>query len=217
MAPAALLFDLDGTLLDTLHDLADAVNRALAAQGFPGHPVAAYRAFVGDGVAMLAERALPAGERSSEAVARTVARLRDEYAHGWAGRTRVYPGVPGLLDELTARGLPLAVLSNKPHDFAVAMVAHFLGRWPFCAVRGQVEGGPRKPDPAAALELAATLGVAPAACAFVGDSAVDVHTARRAGMLAVGVTWGFREPDELRQAGAHHVIGAPGELLPLLG
>lgn len=217
MAPTALLFDLDGTLLDTLDDLAGAMNRVLAGRGLPGHPVDAYRTFVGDGVTALAERALPPSARQPEVVAATVAALRDEYARSWAVRTRPYPGVTELLDALAARGLPLAVLSNKPHEATVAMVAYFLGRWPFAVVRGLQEGAPRKPDPTVALELAGLLGREPASCAFVGDSAVDVHTARRAGMTSVGVTWGFRGEAELVQAGAHHLIGAPLELLTLLG
>jgi phosphoglycolate phosphatase len=216
LAIRAVLFDLDGTLLDTLDDLAGAMNRVLAARGLPGHPVDAYRRFVGDGVAALVERALPASARTPEALASTTAALRDEYARSWAVRTRPYPGIPELLDALVARGLPLAVLSNKPHDAAAAMGTHFLARWPFVEVRGLRDGAPRKPDPAQALELAAALGAEPAACAFVGDSAVDVLTARRAGMRAVGVAWGFRGEDELREAGAEAVLHEPRELLALV-
>lgn len=217
MRPAALLFDLDGTLLDTLDDLADAMNRVLAARGLPGHAVDAYRAFVGDGVAKLAERALPPGQRTPEVVVATVEAMRVEYARSWAVRTHLYPGVAELLDAVTARGLPLAVLSNKPHAAAVAMVAHFLGRWPFGAVEGQREGGPRKPDPGTALAIAGHLGAPPEACVFVGDSAVDVRTAQGAGMVSVGVAWGFRGEAELRAAGVDHVLHAPRELLALLG
>jgi len=216
MRPAALLFDLDGTLLDTLEDLGGAMNRVLVAQGLPAHPVDAYRAFVGDGIARMAERALPPGCRTSSTVATTVEAMRLEYARSWAGQTHAYAGIPELFDALTARRLPLAVLSNKPHDFTVAMVAHFLGRWPFRAVEGCRAGRPPKPDPTAALAIAGQVGAEPAACLFVGDSAVDVLTARGAGMVSVGVGWGFRGEAELCAAGAAHMIHAPLELLRLV-
>ena len=216
-AARALLFDLDGTLLDTLDDLAGAMNRVLADHGFPAHPVDAYRRFVGDGVGALVERAVPRGSHTPDLLAAVVAEMRVEYGRSWARCTRPYPGIEATLDALVARRLPLAVLSNKPHDATVAMVAHFLGRWPFAAVQGHRDGVPRKPDPTSALAIAAALGVEPSECVFVGDSAVDVQTARRAGMMAVGVAWGFRGEDELRGAGAHHVLGAPSELLAMLG
>jgi phosphoglycolate phosphatase len=192
------------------------MNRVLSSRGFEPHPPDAYRHFVGDGVIALVERALPAGARSRAEVAATVAAMRAEYARSWAVRTRPYPGIAELLDASTARGLRLAVLSNKPHEFTAAMVAHFLGRWSFGAVEGLREGGPRKPDSAGALAIARSLGVTPEGCCFVGDSQVDMEAARRAGMIAVGVGWGFRDEAELVTAGAHHVIRAPMELLSLL-
>ncbi len=215
-SPRAVLFDLDGTLLDTLDDLADAMNRVLAARGCPIHDVDAYRRFVGDGVDLLAERALPPERRSAASVADVVSAMRVDYARSWAVKTRPYPGLDAVLDALVARAVPLAVLSNKPHGFTVAMVAHFLCRWPFRSVQGLADDAPRKPDPTSALAIAAGLGVGPASCWFVGDSAVDVETARRAGMTSVGVTWGFRGEDELRAAGATHLARTPAELASIL-
>jgi len=214
--PLALIFDLDGTLLDTLDDLADAMNHALAAEGLATHPTDAYRGFVGDGIRALTERVLPASHRTPETLRRLMTAMRQEYARTWARRTRPYPGVPALLDGLTARSVRLAVLSNKPDDFTRDMVAHFLGRWPFADVRGVYEGGARKPDPAQARLILAGLGAPAERAWFVGDTAVDVQTGRALGSRPVGVAWGFRGPRELWDAGADVVIASPEELLTLI-
>jgi phosphoglycolate phosphatase len=122
-----------------------------------------------------------------------------------------------VLDAIAAHGVPMAILSNKPDAFTRRMVHELLGRWQFRAVVGQREGAPRKPDPASALAIAAELGVPPTACLLVGDTNTDMATARAAGMVPVGVLWGFRERGELEAFGARHVLGHPDELLPLLG
>lgn len=216
MKPLAILFDLDGTLLDTLADLAAAMNRVLAAEGLDTHPTDAYRAFVGEGVRALTERVLPPSHRSREAIARLMAAMREDYACSWGVTTSPYPGVPALLDGLVAHGVRLAVLSNKPDDFTRAMVAHYLGAWPFADVRGVREGGPRKPDPTEALEILAGLSVAPERAWFVGDTSIDVRTGLALGSRPVGVSWGFRPADELWAAGADAVLDAPLDLLTLL-
>src|ERR671921_816593 len=154
MSYDAVLFDLDGTLLDTLADIAQAANEALAGAGLPGHPPEAYRRFIGDGVAMLFRRALPPERVEEGLVERCVATFRDAYGRCWDARTRPYAGIPELLDVLAGRGLALAVLSNKPDDFTRRCAEAYLGRWPLRAVLGQREGVPRKPDPAGALEVA---------------------------------------------------------------
>ena len=212
----AILFDLDGTLLDTLEDLATAANRALGTLGLPAHPTDAYRVFVGDGLRTLAERILPGEQRSAAQVDALVVAFEREYSRTWNERTAPYAGVPEMLDRLTAGGYRLSVLSNKPDAFTRLCVEQLLPHWTFAPLYGQRPGVPRKPDPAAALAIAVELGLDPAEVLYLGDTATDMHTARAAGMAAVGVLWGFRTADELRAAGARHLIAHPGELAPLL-
>jgi len=212
----AILFDLDGTLLDSLADLASAANRVLAARGLPVHPEGAYRFFVGDGLATLVERILPPSRRNPALVAETMAAFEADYGHNWQVRTRPYAGIAAMLDALVAGGMSLSILSNKPDGFTRLCAERLLPQWRFVPLLGQRPGVPKKPDPTAALAIAAHLGLSPAAILYVGDSGVDMQTARGAGMDAVGVLWGFRSEDELRAAGAHHLIAQPHELLPLV-
>ena len=205
------IFDLDGTLVDSIGDIGGAMNAALAAHGLPQHPIDAYRRFVGDGVQKLVERALGGRGELAEAV---LAEYRREYAERLLATTVPYPGVLDAVDALADRGIALAVLSNKPQLATQRIVAAlFPGR--FRVVLGERTGVPRKPDPAAALEIAAALDVAPAATAFVGDTAVDMRTAVAAGMHPIGVLWGFRGRDEITAAGARDVIAAATELVAL--
>jgi len=209
------LFDLDGTLLDTLADLADSTNRALRRFGFAVHPVEAYKTLVGDGAEMLVRRA--AGrDISDELAARLLAGMREQYARRWAEKTRPYEGVGEMLDALTRRGVPIAVLSNKPQEFTRLCVAELLPHWRFAAVRGADANTPIKPDPTAALEIAGQLGVDPGDFLYVGDTDTDMKTARAAGMFPVGVTWGFRSAEELKATGAAALIDRPDQLLDLL-
>jgi phosphoglycolate phosphatase len=212
----AVMFDLDGTLLDTLADIARAANQALDREGMPAHPAADYRAFIGDGVAMLIRRALPPDHLEDALIARCVDGFHDAYSRCWDDRTRPYDGIPELLDALAARDLSLTVLSNKPDDFTRLYGERYLAPWPFRAVVGQRDHVPRKPDPAGALEVADRLGIDPGAFVYVGDSGVDMKTARAAGMFAVGASWGFRPVEELRAAGARAIIDHPSELLGLI-
>jgi phosphoglycolate phosphatase len=211
--PAGVLFDLDGTLLDTLEDLADSTNRCLAGLGLPGHPVQAYRYFVGDGLGNLALRTLPAERRDPTTVQALQELFNREYREHWADKTRPYEGIAGLLEELAARGVPMAILSNKPHAFTVDMVGHFFGSWKFAAVFGARDSHPRKPDPDAALEASTAMGLAPARVLYAGDTGTDMQTARNAGMFAVGVLWGFRPRAELEENGAQALVSRPAELL----
>jgi phosphoglycolate phosphatase len=218
-APAsAVLFDLDGTLLDTLRDLADSGNEVLAARGLPPHRLDDYRVYIGNGMVNLARDIFPPHLRPSgdDEVAAVLAEYRAAYSRNWRNTTAPYPGIPELLDSLAAARIPCGVVSNKAHDFTLDCVGAFLGGWSWGALVGHRDGRPRKPDPAGALEAADLLGVAPGDCLFVGDSDVDMKTARAAGMTALGVAWGFRPVSELRAAGAHAILESPAQLLDWL-
>lgn len=218
MTRHAAMFDLDGTLLNTVEDLADAMNQALSANGLPTHPdYEDHKHFVGDGVAMYVRRVLPPARRGDPGlVARVTTDYRAAYAAGWRNKTRPYDGVSEMLSELGRRGVRLAILSNKPQDTTEATAQAFLPADGFEEVRGAREGVPLKPDPAAALAIAAEMGLRPAEFVYVGDTATDMRTARAAGMCAVGALWGFRDADELRGAGAERLIERPAQLLELV-
>jgi len=216
MTYKAILFDLDGTLLNTLDDLGDAANRVLAAKGFPTHTLDEYRYFIGDGTAMLITRALPEEQRSDDTIRACLEAFRQDYARNWKAKTRPYDGVTEMLDELAARGLKMAVLSNKSHEFTKRCVADLLPEWTFDVVLGQRDAVPLKPDPAGALEVAKRLNIPPPEFLYLGDSAVDMKTAIASGMFPVGVLWGFRPAQELEENGAQALIERPSEVLNLL-
>ncbi len=213
----AVIFDLDGTLLDTLEDIAGSANSALTARGFATHPADAYRYFIGEGVNMLISRALPVENRNDEIVADCTKAFRDNYNRNWNINTRPYDGVKKLLYSLSAGHVKTAVLSNKPHDFAQRCIREFFPSMGFEMVMGQRDEIPEKPDPAGALEIAHTLGIRPSQFLYLGDSGVDMETALRAGMFPVGALWGFRPREELMQHGAQALIERPMELLKFLG
>jgi phosphoglycolate phosphatase len=209
----ALLFDLDGTLLDTLEDLADAANRVLHRAGLPTHERAVYRRFIGDGSRMLITRALPGDHRDPSTVDRFLARFKADYGGHWKSATHPYPGIRDLLGELKAHGIPHAVVTNKPQAFADICIRHFFPEAAFRAILGQQADRPLKPDPMPALEAAAQIGVRPPECLLLGDSGVDMQTARAAGMLPLGAAWGFRPVGELMAAGAAGIVHTPMEAL----
>lgn len=216
MSYKAAIFDLDGTLLDTLADLADAMNSALENEGLPIHPVDAYRYFVGDGVDVLVRRSAPKELTDKAVYERLIAGQRAAYSKNWSRLTFPYSGIPDLLDTLKERKIKLAVLSNKPHDFTVEMVQHYFGKKTFAVVQGVKKGGVKKPDPAGALEIAETLRCQTSEFLYLGDTNTDMETANSAGMFAVGVAWGFRPVEELIKAGARSIISQPDEMLRLL-
>lgn len=212
----AIIFDMDGTLLNTLEDLADAMNRTLEERGFPSHPVKAYRYFVGNGAAKLVSRALPPEKRHEDLVADCMKAFLKEYDRNWHRKTRPYDGVAELLDALTLKRIPMAIFTNKPHEFAQLCVREFLRKWKFKAVFGQRKGYPMKPDPAVPREIAGMLNISPEQFLYLGDSDADMKTAVNAGMLPVGALWGFRFEEELQNAGAGALISRPTELLKFL-
>jgi len=213
----AVLFDLDGTLLNTLDDLANTTNRVLASMGFPTHPLDAYRYFVGEGAAKLVRRALPPEKRrDDQCVQSCLKAFYEDYDLNWNVSTHPYNGVPEMLDGLSARNIKLAVLSNKPDDFTQRCVGEFLSKWRFEVVFGSREDVPRKPDPIGAFEVATFLNLVPSEFIYVGDTAIDMQTANAAGMFAVGVEWGFRPVEELKAAGAQMIIAHPSAILNIL-
>lgn len=212
----AIIFDLDGTLLDTLADLANAGNRVLAAAGLPLHPVDRYRFFVGDGLQVLIERITPPERRDRAQLAALAEAFREDYGRNWAVRTRLYDGVARLLTALQTAGLAMNVLSNKPDDFTRLCVNKFLHDWSFREVLGQREGIARKPDPGGALHIAEKLGLPPSAILYLGDTATDMKTAVAAGMHPVGALWGFRTPEELLASGAAELAHQPLDVLKIM-
>jgi len=212
----ALVSDLDGTLLDTLQDMAEAVNAALARLGLPEHEVEAYRYFVGDGRRTMAMRSLPEDRRDDATLAQVLSYVTDEYDRRWMVHTRPYDGMPQLLDELTIRGIRLAVLSNKPQSYIELMLSRLLPRWSFEFVLGESPRFPRKPNPSGALYIADGMDLKPAECLYIGDSGVDMQTATAAGMYGVGVLWGFRTADELLSNGARALARRPADVLRFL-
>jgi phosphoglycolate phosphatase len=211
-----VIFDLDGTLVDSLDDLADSMNAVLASRNFPTHPRAPYRRFVGDGIVNLVRRALPPEAVTEELVTECVDHMRAEYDRRQRDTTEPFPGVTELLEASRKRGLKTAVLSNKPDPATRNLVAALFPHHDFEAVFGARPGVPLKPDPSAALEIAAALSILPESTVYVGDTDTDMITGRRAGMITVGVTWGFRDEHELRQSGARYIIHHPLDLLGVL-
>lgn len=212
----AAVFDLDGTLLDSLDDISDCMNAALTAQGFPTHPKEKYKYFVGDGMDILAQRVLPEGTATEERIHQCVQLMRKEYHVRWKDKSRPYPGVPELLNAMQERGIKLTVLSNKPDDFSKLVVKEIFGAWPWAIVFGARANVAKKPDPAGAIEITKILNLDPARCVYFGDTNTDMFTARGAGMYALGCTWGFRPAKELTDAGAHALIDAPLDALKYL-
>jgi len=212
----AVIFDLDGTLLDTIEDLADSMNQVLSRFGFSGYDREAYKYFVGDGIDALVRRALPPGNRNEEMVARCVEAMKEEYSLRWDKKTRPYPGIPELLDALLQRGLSLAILSHNPHDSSQMVVTKLLAKWPFQIVLGARPSVPKKPDPAAALEIAERMHLTPGQFLYLGDTGTDMKTAVNAGMFPVGALWGFRTAQELIADGARALVEQPLDFLQYL-
>lgn len=210
----AVIFDLDGTLLNTLDDLADSANMMLAELHLPLRTVDEVRRFVGNGVAKLVNRALPAGKEGLQKQA--LARFSDIYKENMQNKTRPYDGIAEMLHSLHKGGVKLGIASNKPHDAVAALASQVFGDVIAVAV-GEGYGVPPKPAPAMLLDVMARLGVSPARTLYVGDSEVDMHTARAAGVTSVGCTWGFRDRQALLEAGANILIDAPGDLIGLVG
>lgn len=212
--PAAVVFDLDGTLVDSLRDIGESLNWCLELLGLGARPIESYRYMVGEGVPTLCRRAIV--QSHPHLVDRLIELARPLYRTRVVVHTRPYPGVVEMVAALRKRGLPLGVLSNKPHDLTLRVIDAFWSEGTFAARQGYVDERYRKPSPHHLLEMCAALGVPPAATWLVGDTPTDIATANAAGAVPIGVTWGFRTREELVKAGAKHLIDDPGALLTLL-
>lgn len=210
-----VIFDLDGTLLDTVADLANATNQALVRCGYPPHPTEAYYRFVGNGINKLFARALPEEARTEENVQHIRALFIPYYNEHNADDSRPYPGIVELLTHLQNQGIQLAVASNKYQQATAKLVGHFFPDIRFAAVYGQREGIPIKPDPAIVNDILSVTGISRARALYVGDSGVDMQTARNASVESAGVIWGFRDEEELRVNGADHIIHNAKDILKL--
>lgn len=209
----SIIFDLDGTLLNTIADLAHSTNYALTVAGFPTHPVEAYKYFVGNGINKLFERALPEDERSEENIGRIRAAFLTYYDTHNTDYTRPYPGIPELLHRLQAEGITPAVASNKYQRATEKLIRTYFPDIRFAAVFGQREGVPTKPDPSVVHDILRITGLPKAETLYVGDSGVDMQTAANGGLVSIGVTWGFRPRTELVENRARHLADRPEEIL----
>jgi len=211
MTYSSVIFDLDGTLLDTLTDLAETGNDVLDKYNFPRHRQDAYKHFVGDGLAVLMQRITPPG--TTEKVLQQCCTLFTElYSQNWRRNSCPYAGINDMLSALKSRAVLLTVLSNKPHEFTRYLIDEFFPEKPFAMVYGQRNGFPKKPDPTVALQIAKECGTRPQEMLFVGDSAVDIRTGNAAGMATAGVSWGFRSVQELMENNADVIVNSPLEL-----
>lgn len=212
----AVVFDLDGTLIDSLYDLGNSVNKALKNFGFPPHSIEKYKNYIGSGTEAMVKRALPEDKRNDENLKNCLDRFNEIYEVEFNEKTSLYDGIPKLLDSLTEKNKKLSILTNKPYKFTEKYVEAHLSGWDFEMIVGQVDGIPRKPDPTGAHNIINKLEVDPSKIVYLGDTSVDMKTAVNAGMYPVGVLWGFRDREELVSNGARSIIEKPLELLDLI-
>lgn len=219
----AIIFDLDGTLLDSMQDIVDSMNKALAESGYPEHKLEAYKDFVGNGLFELCKKSLPASHRKQADVEAIAEKFWNNYEESWYLHTKTYPGVLYLIQLCVSHKIKVAILSNKVHYFTKKMIRHFFrgvminqGKNPFGIYSGEQPDKPIKPDPTRALELADRLKTKPEFIAFVGDQPVDMETAKNAGMIPVGAVWGYAGKEALEQAGAELVFSTASEFAAYL-
>ena len=217
MAFDGVVFDLDGTLVNSLEDIADSMNSVLQRNGFPTHDLQAYKYFIGNGLKNLVRKALPEEfEQDNELIVRCFDTMMDIYRNNCINKTRPYNGIAELLDELAERRKRLAVFSNKVDELTKIVVENKLPNWNFEVVIGSRADIPRKPNPTGALIISERMGIAPQKLLYVGDTDVDMQTANRAGMFAVGAVWGFRSKEELIINGAKYLLNHPLDLIQIL-
>lgn len=208
------IFDLDGTLLNTIYDLGEACNYALRKMGFAQHPIPAYNFMVGNGVRKLLQRAQP--DADSKTIDTLLQYFKEYYGEHLTDATKPYTGIPELLRQLTDRGVAIAVASNKYQEAVSHIIGHYFPDIPFVAVLGQVPERPPKPDPSVVFEILTIHPTPKSEVLYIGDSGVDMETARRACVESVGVSWGFRPASELRESLADNIVSTPSDILKFL-
>ena len=209
-----VIFDLDGTLLNTISDIGKACNHVLEEMGFPTHPITAYNFMVGNGIRKLMERAQP--DATEEQINELLDKFKSYYSEHCTEATKPYPGIQDLLKELVSKEIKLAVASNKYQEATSKIISYYFPDIPFVAVEGQKENMPCKPDPSIVFSILLQCPTPKAEILMVGDSAVDIETARRACIDSAGVTWGFRPVSELRKAYAGTIVYTPEDILQIV-
>ncbi len=211
----SVIFDLDGTLIDSIQDIADCTNEMLQNNGLGAYPVETYIGWIGNGARILIEKAVP-DVKDPAIIDKLLADYISIYTQKYNIKTRLYPGVDKFLDILVEKNIPFSILTNKPHAETLKIAGFYLKKWPFRHIFGQREGIPKKPDPQVAIQIVKDLNTRPAETLFVGDSSTDIKTAVAAGMLPVGVTWGYGTIDSMKSAGASQLIDTAEKLIQLV-
>jgi phosphoglycolate phosphatase len=212
----AVIFDLDGTLLNTIEDIRDSINQFLANNNFPTYSTESYYQFVGDGLADLLKRAIPNEYLNNEIINKGIEFFNQDYKTRWKKQTKPYNGIIELLEKLKEENYTIAVLSNKPDTFTQIMVNEIFGENYFSLVQGALEEHPLKPDPFLANQLLAKLNLSANQTIFVGDSNIDILTGKNYGAKSIGVAWGFRGSDELRETGADFIAEKPEDIFDIV-
>ncbi len=210
-SPKAVIFDLDGTLLNTIDDIAASSNHALNLLGHPPHPTQDFYSFVGNGIHSLARCILPPAQRTEDIIAQCVTLISTHYDGNWKSKTTIYPGIRDLLTSLAEKNIPINILSNKNETTVKTMASYYFAEFHFRHILGTVDHFEKKPHPGRALAIAEELQLQATDMMFIGDSKVDMQTAQNGGMFSVGVTWGFRSKQELLDHDAQLIIDTPME------
>lgn len=211
-----IIFDLDGTLVNSLEDIADSMNTVLRKFNYPSHDVQTYKKLVGHGIRDLIVKALPESDRDESIIERCQHSMMDVYRNNCLNKTKLYDGIKALLDELVYRRIKLAVFSNKTDEFTRNIVLTLLPNWKFEVIIGLSDEAHKKPNPQSALRISRIYNMNPEEIVYVGDSSVDMQTANNAGMYAVGVLWGYQRKDELLSNGAQCLLNHPLDLLKII-
>ena len=211
-----VIFDLDGTLADTLRDIADSMNRVLESKGLPVHSYTDYKIFVGRGLRNLTVQSLPENLRSEESINKAFQEMFEDYSQNCLVETSLYDGIPQLLDEMTSRGIKMAVLSNKADELTQIVVESLMGRWNFEKIIGASDYIPAKPDPKGAEIIIESFNAPRKNILYVGDTGTDMLTAVATHLFPVGVTWGFRSANELIEKGARVLVDHPAEIFEIV-